>query len=71
MYLSRPVYEMLPYAYMVLGAVLLGISFFVTQGSTWLMWAGMVALVVGLVLWLKRRDYRTARSEYNPRSLDD
>jgi len=71
MYLSRPVYEMLPYAYMALGAVLLGISFFVTRGSTWLMWAGMLALVVGLVLWLKRRDYRTEQSEYNRHSLDD
>jgi len=71
MYLSRPVYEMLPYAYMALGAVLLGISFFVTHGSTWLMWAGMLALVVGLVLWLKRRDYRTEQSEYNRHSLDD
>lgn len=71
MWLSRPVYEMLPYTYMALGALLLGVSFFVTRHSTWLAWAGVVALVIGLVLWLKRRDYRTAQSEYNPKSLDD
>ncbi len=71
MWLARPVYEFLPYAYMLAGAVLLGASFFVAGWSNALMLLGVVALVIGLVLWLKRRDYRTAQSEYNRRSLDD
>ncbi len=71
MWLSRPVYEFLPYAYMLVGALCLVASFFIASESTLLMWAGMVALVVGLVLWLKRRDYRTAQSEYNRKSLDE
>lgn len=71
MWLSRPVYEFLPYAYMLVGALCLIASFFIASGSATLMWAGVVALVIGLVLWLKRRDYRTAQSEYNRKSLDE
>ena len=32
---------------------------------------GALSLMAGLVLWLRRRDYRTRQSEYNSRSLDD
>ncbi|MGC3979986.1 MAG: hypothetical protein QM808_01860 [Steroidobacteraceae bacterium] len=73
MWLARPVYEFLPYAYMLVGAIMLGGAFHASlaRWSTLLMLFGAVALIVGLVLWLKRRDYRTGRSEYNPRSLDD
>lgn len=71
MWLARPVYEFMPYAYLLLGALLLGISFFAPNWSTWLMLLGMASLIIGLVLWLKRRDYRTAQSEYNRRSLDE
>jgi Flp pilus assembly protein TadB len=71
MWLARPVYEFLPYAYMLLGTVLLGASFISAAWSTLLMWLGIVALVLGLVFWLKRRDYRTAQTEYNRKSLDD
>ncbi len=72
MWLSRPVYEFLPYSYMLLGLVALGVSFteFAASWSTLLLVLGGVLLVLGLVLWLKRRDYRTAQSEYDPRSLD-
>lgn len=71
MWLARPVYEFLPYAYMLAGALLLGASFFVASWSSLLMWVGIVSLLLGLVFWLKRRDYRTAQSEYNRKSLDD
>lgn len=71
MWLARPVYEFLPYAYMLAGMLSLGASFFVAAWSTLLMWLGVVSLVLGLVFWLKRRDYRTAQSEYNRKSLDD
>ena len=71
MWLARPVYEFLPYAYMAAGTVFLAASFFIAGWSTLLMWVGIVSLVLGLVLWLKRRDYRTAQSEYNRKSLDD
>jgi LPXTG-motif cell wall-anchored protein len=72
MWLSRPVYELIPYAYMTLGVVLLVASGFATgSGASLLMIAGIAALIVGAVLWLKRRDYRRGQSEYNSRSLDD
>ena len=71
MWLARPVYELLPYAYMLAGTVSLAASFFITDRSALLMWLGIASLVFGLVLWLKRRDYRTAQSEYNRKSLDD
>jgi hypothetical protein len=70
MWLSRPVYESLPYVYVVIGLLLLIGSFFVTEGSgKWLL-AGMILLIGGLVLWLKRRDYRTMRAEYERDKLD-
>jgi hypothetical protein len=32
---------------------------------------GALSLMGGLVLWLRRKDYRTKQAEYNSRSLDD
>jgi len=73
MWLARPLYELLPYIYMLLGLVLIGGSFWVdtARWSSWLLGAGIVALLIGLVLWLKRRDYRKAQLEYNRHSLDE
>lgn len=73
MWLARPIYELLPYVYMVLGLVLLGTAW-VTEFETLptvLTLAGAFSLTIGLVLWLRRRDYRTRQSEYSGRSLDD
>jgi hypothetical protein len=73
MYLAKPVYELLPYAYVAAGACSLLASWFVRQ-SPWptvLLVAGMLAVVGGLVLWLRRRDYRSVQSEYTVKSLDD
>jgi hypothetical protein len=72
MWLSRPLYEFLPYAYMLLGVLLLGGASYVGGGWTSLiLLLGMGLLVYGVVLWLKRRDYRRSQNEYNSRSLDD
>ena len=32
---------------------------------------GALSLMAGLVLWLRRKDYRTKQAEYDGRSLDD
>jgi hypothetical protein len=64
MWLSKPVYEGLPFYYMGLGLASLTASFYI---EFWY-WpricalAGLTLLVGGLVLWLKRRDYRSSRS---------
>ena len=71
MWLTRPVYELLPYAYMVLGMLLLGGASYVSSWATLLVILGIALLIVGVVLWLKRRDYRRGQTEYNSRSLDE
>lgn len=60
MWVSKPIYESLPYFYLLAGAICLGASMYVN----WDYWptvcfvTGLFSLVMGLVLLLKRRDYR-------------
>jgi hypothetical protein len=64
MWLSKPVYEILPFCYVALGIVLTvaGFSFERAYWEEICVGAGITALVVGLVLLLKRRGYRASRS---------
>ena len=73
MWLARPVYEFLPYLYMLVGVALLGAAWFIEMSTlpSVFMVVGVLSLMAGLVLWLRRRDYRTRQSEYNSRSLED
>jgi hypothetical protein len=73
MWIARPIYELLPYIYMLVGLVLLGAAWIVEMQTlpSVFMVVGSLSLMAGLVLWLRRRDYRTRQSEYNSRSLDD
>jgi Flp pilus assembly protein TadB len=73
MWLARPVYESLPYVYMIVGLGLLAAAWFVDSETlpSVFMVVGALSLMAGLVLWLRRRDYRTRQAEYNSRSLDD
>ena len=64
MWLAKPVYESLPYYYMALG-IAAGIGSFHIESWFWpeiLAIAAVGSLIGGLVLWLKRRDYRRSRS---------
>jgi hypothetical protein len=60
MWVAKPIYESLPYFYLLAGGVCLGASMYVN----WDYWptvcfvTGLFSLVMGLVLLLKRRDYR-------------
>jgi hypothetical protein len=72
-WLAKPIYEFLPYLYMLVGAVLVGSSWIV-HTSSWpmtLLIVGCIALLAGLVIWLRRRDYRTTQAQYNSHSLDE
>jgi hypothetical protein len=73
MWLPRPFYEFLPYLYMAVGLALLGAAWMVEVKTlpSLFMVVGALSLMAGLVLWLRRRDYRTRQSEYNSRSLDE
>ena len=73
MWLARPIYEFLPYLYMLVGAALLTAAWFrwIDTLPSVLMVVGCLSLMAGLILWLRRRDYRSRQSEYNSHSLDD
>lgn len=72
MRLSRPFYESLPYVYMGLGAGSLAVSFY-WRSPVWsnvLLGFGLLAVIGGLVLVLKRRDFRIQKRRYGA-ALDD
>jgi hypothetical protein len=73
MWLARPIYEILPYLYMCAGAAMLAAAWLVRVETlpSVLMVVGSLSLMAGLVLWLRRRDYRSRQSEYDSHSLDD
>ncbi len=60
MWISRPIYESLPYFYLLVGALSLGASLYINHWywPTICFVTGLVCLVGGLVVLLKRRDYR-------------
>jgi hypothetical protein len=67
LWLSKPVYELLPYFYMAGGLLALAASIYLNYWywPTICLVAGLILLVGGLMVWLKRRDYR-----HNPRQPD-
>jgi hypothetical protein len=72
MWIPRPLYEVIPYACMAAGASALAAAFFLERGPRGLLLlVGGAGLTAGLVLWMRRRDYRSSQSEYDARSLDD
>ncbi len=63
MWLSRPLYESLPYNYIAVGLIALAGNFFLSYWYWPIISAGigLASLIAGLVVWLKRRDYRHSR----------
>ena len=71
--LSRPVYEGLPWFYVICGVAALTISYFLPSGvlSVIAGMAGLAGVLGGVVILLRRRDYRALRSEYaDPEALN-
>lgn len=72
-HLSRPVYEGLPWAYIAFGLVALIVSYLLAAHGGLSFTVGLLglgALLYGIVVLLRRRDYRQLRSQYgNPDSL--
>jgi Flp pilus assembly protein TadB len=64
MWIPKILYESIPFYYLVLGAICIAAAFYV---DSWY-WAevlaagGLLALVIGLVLLLRRKGYRSSRS---------
>ena len=62
MWVSKPIYESLPYFYLLIGITCLGASLYVNYWywPTICFVVGLVCLVGGLVVLLKRRDHRAS-----------
>jgi hypothetical protein len=67
LHLSRPVYEVLPWLYASAGLAALVASYFAASpfASASLGLLGLVALLFGVVVWLRRRGYRRMRASYS------
>ena len=70
---SRPVYEGLPWLYIICGVATLGGSYLVAAHGVLSLLAGILGLLLllaGVVVLLRRRDYRDLRAQYaDPDSL--
>lgn len=73
MRLARSVYESLPYAYLLLGVGAFAVSF-IWRSENWselVAGFGLIVLLTGLVLVLRRRDYRIQKRRYGAAFDDD
>ena len=67
MQFSRPVYEGLPWLYITCGLLILGGSYLLSAHGLLSLLAGIAGLLFvlfGVVILLRRRDYRELRSQY-------
>ena len=67
MHLSRPMYEGLPWLYISAGVAAMGVSYIIGDGHAvglLVGLAGLAALLFGVVVLLRRRDYRQLRAQY-------
>ncbi len=72
--LSRPVYESLPWVYLIAGFLALLISYGQTSTALSLVLGlpGLLAVLAGVVVLLRRRGYRRLRAQYGaPDALDE
>ena len=72
MHLSRPMYEGLPWLYIGAGVAALGVSYFIGDSHVvglLVGLAGLAAVLGGVVVLLRRRDFRQMRSRYGQPDL--
>jgi hypothetical protein len=61
-----------PYAAIIAGGACFAVAYWVERSPHTLLFVGGGALVtVGALLWMRRRDYRTMQSDYDPRAIDE
>jgi hypothetical protein len=72
--LSHPVYEGLPWAYLLGGLAALIVSYWQSSAALSLLLGlpGLLAVLAGVVVLLRRRGYRRLRAQYDaPEALDE
>jgi glucose dehydrogenase len=65
MWLPEPIYESLPYLYVVCGALILGGAIYVgigTAGAPYYLLIGVLSILGGVVIYLRRTTARKAKS---------
>lgn len=69
MWISKPIYEALPYFYLVVGVITLCASLYVNHWywPTISFTTGLFCLVAGIVVILKRRDARSGKRRQSQR----
>lgn len=70
--LSRPVYELLPFVYMTIGLLAIGIAYLDPQGpgTTIALSIAMICEIGALTILLRRRDYRELQREYSAHRVE-
>jgi hypothetical protein len=72
MWIPRPVYEGIPYASVLTGFGMVVAAFLRRSLPHGLLLAGGgVLITLGLILWMRRRDYRRNLASYDRTALDD
>ncbi len=72
MWLSKPIYESIPYFYFVAGLASLGVSYYLDY-SYWPILCfsvGFGCLLAGTVVWLRRRDSRRNKQRSSHENLN-
>jgi hypothetical protein len=71
--LAKPLYEILPYVYIASGLSAAGGSYYLPR-TVWadvVLVLGILCVLGGVVVLLKRRDARVTRTEYKGGTLDE
>jgi hypothetical protein len=72
LWLPQIVYEALPIAYVAVGSIFVAAAFLSDVGPhALLLVLGGLCVTGGLVIWMRRRDYRATQAEYRGRPLDE
>jgi hypothetical protein len=73
MWLPKPLYELLPYLYVLIGLLVIGAAALFAHrvpGSSISFFVGLAIVVLGVVVWMKRRSARLDKASRETRQLE-
>jgi glucose dehydrogenase len=73
MWLPKPLYELLPYLYVLIGLAIVGGAARIAQrvwGSSFTFVLGLGIVVIGVAIWMKRRSARLDNASRATRQLE-